>query len=221
MTLTLYHHPFSSFCQKALIALYENETAFTPKVIDLSDPTSRGELEQLWPFAKFPVLRDDRRGVTVPESSLIVGYLNQHYPGPTTFVPADVDAALRVHMLDRIIDSHLLLTVGKIVTDHFRSDDRHDPEGVEQAKSAILTAYAFLETELPGSGWAVGQGFTLADCAAAPALFYSNVVVPFGKHRNLAAYYERLLTRPSFQRAIEAARPYRAAFPLPWPESYV
>lgn len=220
MTLTLYHHPFSSFCQKALIALYENGTAFTSKVIDLSDANSRAELQRLWPFAKFPVLRDDSRGVTVPESSLIVDYLDQHYPGPTTFVPADADAALRVHMLDRIIDSHLLLTVGKIVTDHFRSENRHDPDGVEQAKSAILTAYAFLETELPKSGWAVGEGFTLADCAAAPALFYSNIVVPFGAHRNLAAYYQRLLTRPSFQRAIEGARPYRALFPLSWPEGY-
>lgn len=220
MTLTLYHHPFSSFCQKALIALYENETVFTPKVIDLSDPHSRAELERIWPFTKFPVLRDDIRGVTVPESSLIVTYIAQHYPGPATFVPTDADAALRVQMLDRIIDSHLLLTVGKIVTDRFRAEDRHDPEGVDQAKAAIQTAYAFLDAELPASGWAVGESFTLADCAAAPGLFYSNVVVPFGEHRNLAAYYDRLLTRPSFQRAIEAAKPYRAFFPLPWPESY-
>lgn len=220
MTLTLYYHPFSSFCQKALIALYENETVFTSKVIDLSDTNSRAELERLWPFTKFPVLRDDARGVTVPESSLIVSYVAQHYPGLVSLFPADPDVALRVHMLDRIIDSHLLLTVGKIVTDRFRSEGRHDHEGVEQAKSAILTAYAFLEAELPASGWAVGDSFTLADCAAAPALFYSNVVVSFGEHRKLAAYYDRLLTRPSFQRAIDEARPYRAFFPLPWPESY-
>jgi glutathione S-transferase len=220
MALTLYYHPFASFCQKALIALYELGTPFEPHLIDLGDPASRAELAQLWPMARFPVLRDDARDVVVPESSLVIAYLDSLYPGPVKLVPADPDEALRVHLLDRLIDNDIALQVTKVVTDTFRPEGGHDPVGVEHARVQIAKAYAVLEDRIGDSGWATGAGFTLADCAAAPALFYANVVVPFGAHRRLAGYFERLLSRPSFARVVEEARPYRGLFPLEWPASY-
>lgn len=220
MALTLYLHPFSSFCQKVLIALYENDTPFAPRVIDPGDPVSRGELEQVWPLAKFPVLRDEARNVTVPESSLIIDYLDRHYPGPRRLIPEDPDAAMRVHLWDRFFDNYVSTPLTKIVVDNFRPEGRHDPEGVDQAKALIASAYAIVERELGQGGWMAGEEFSLADCAAAPALFYANIAVPFGQHANLAAYYARLAARPSFARAVDEARPYRPMFPLAWPADY-
>jgi glutathione S-transferase len=220
MALTLYYHPFASFCQKALIALYEHGTAFEPKLIDLGDPASRGELASVWPMARFPVLRDDARDAIVPESSLVIFYLDAFYPGAAKLIPADPDEAVRVHLLDRLIDNDIALQVTKIVTDTFRPDGGHDPVGVEQARAQIARSYGILEDRLGETGWAAGAGFSLADCAAAPALFYANVVVPFGGHRKIAAYFDRLLSRPSFARVVEEARPYRYLFPLEWPSDY-
>lgn len=216
MALTLYFHPFASFCQKVLIALYENDTAFAPRLIDLGDPASRAELESLWPLVKFPVLRDDARGEIVPESSLIIDYLDRHYPGPIRFVPADAEAARRVHLLDRLYD-YVAVQLTAVVLDALRPADRRDPLCVEQAKAAIGRAYEAAEDRVEDLDGATGNGFTLADCAAAPALFYADIVVPLTGRPKLAAYKERLLARPSFARVVEEARPYRALFPLPWP----
>ncbi|MDI1480325.1 glutathione S-transferase family protein [Polyangium sp. y55x31] len=220
MPLTLYYHPFASFCQKVLIALYENGTPFEPRRIDLGDPASRAELAAVWPLAKFPVLRDAERNVVIPESSLIIDYLGRHYPGPHALIPADPEEAMRVHLWDRLFDNYVAPHVTKIVTDHFRPEGRHDPEGVEQAKALIAQTYALIERDLPPGGWACGDTFTLADCAAAPALFYANIAVPFAQHPKITAYYERLCARPSFARVIDEARPYRRNFPLAWPASY-
>ena len=220
MVLRLYFHPFSSFCQKVLIALYENGTAFEKREIDLGDPGSRAELEQVWPLAKFPVLRDEQRGVTVPESTLIIEYLAVHHPGPGALVPADPDAALKVRILDRFFDNYVMVPMQKAVADNFRPAGRLDPQGVEDAKALIARAYDIIEVQLGEDGWAAGDVFTLADCAAAPALFYANIVQPFGEHPRLAAYYQRLLARPSFARAVDEARPYRHFFPLEWPPAY-
>jgi glutathione S-transferase len=218
--LKLYYHPFSNFCQKALIALYETGAPFEPRLIDLGDAAQRAELESLWPLAKFPVLRDEERGMTLPESSLIVAYVDHYYPGAEPLVPGDFDVALRVHLLDRLIDNGLMVPMGKVVGDTFRAEGRHDPEGVEQAKALIATTYGVLETTLKQDGWAVGEGFTLADCAAAPALFYTNIIVPIEGHARLSAYYRRLQARPSVARAVDEARPFRPNFPLPWPPGY-
>ncbi|HEY0626737.1 MAG TPA: glutathione S-transferase family protein [Allosphingosinicella sp.] len=221
MTLRLYYHPFASFCQKALIALYENGTKFEKELVDLGDPDSRAAFQKVWPFAKFPVLRDEARSVTVPESSVVIDYLQRHYPGPVRLIPEDPEVAMRAHVLDRVFDNYVATPLTKIVTDHFRAEGRRDPEGVEQARALIATSYKMLDDELTHGGeWAVGDALTLADCAAAPALFYSNIAVPFGEHRNLAAYYARLASRPSFARAVDEARPYRHVFPLEWPASY-
>jgi glutathione S-transferase len=220
MTLRLYYHPFASFCQKVLVAFYENEVPFERELINLGDPEQRAALQRVWPLAKFPVLRDEARDVTLPESSLIIAYLGRHYPGLVELVPADPEAAMRAHLMDRMFDNYISAPLTKIVVDSFRPEGRHDPQGVEEARALISNTYGILDRELAQGGWAAGEKFTLADCAAAPALFYSNTAIPFGEHRNLAAYYERLLARPSFARVVDDARLYRHLFPLPWPENY-
>ena len=220
MTLTLYYHPFSSYCQKALIALYETEAEFERVIVDLMNPESRAAFARVWPLAKFPVLVDGETSLTLPEATIIVEYLAQHRRGGSTLVPSDGEAALQARLWDRFFDNYIHTPMQKIVVDHFRPEGGGDPVGVEQAKALLSTAYPILDEKLAGGGWVAGADFTLADCAAAPALFYANILVPFAEHRHLAAYYQRLLSRPSFARAVDEARPYRSFFPLPWPESY-
>jgi len=221
MTLTLHYHPFSSYCQKVLVALYERGVAFERNVVDLADPEQKAALERLWPMGKFPVLVDCGRGVTVPESSLIVEYLDRAHPGPPPLVPTDPDSAMRVHLWDRFFDHYVETPLQKAVIDHFRPADARDAHGVEEARGLLRRAWDLLEAELAdGRAWVAGEMFSLADCGAAPALFYANIIEPFGGRRHVEAYYGRLLERPSFARAVDEARPYRAFFPLPWPESY-
>lgn len=222
MAYRLYFHPFSSFCQKVLIALYERAVPFEPTIVDLSDAGQRAELEALWPMTKFPVLRDEARGVTIPESSLIVEYLDRAHPGPPPLVPADADAALEVRILDRFFDQYVQAPMNKVVVDRLRPDGAGDAWGVEDSRRQLARAWDIAEARLAGNGgpWAAGAEFTLADCAAAPALFYGNIVAPFRGHAWLEAYYERLLARPPVARVVEEARPYRALFPLEWPDSY-
>jgi len=213
--LTLYFHPFSSYCQKAVIALYENATPFTPRHIDLGNPADAAELKTLWPVRKFPVLRDDARGETVPESSIIVEYLAQHYPGASKLIPADGDTARRARLMDRFFDFYISDRVTKIVTDTFRPAGKNDAMGVEQARAGLAAAYDMLERELDGKIWAAGSAFTLADCAAAPSLFYADLIMPLRAHKNTAAYFDRLLKRPSFARALKEARAtLMAGFPF-------
>lgn len=209
--LTLYSHPFSSYCQKSLIALYENGTPFTYRHI-AEDAGAMADLVHLWPFAKFPVLIDgDAR---VAESSIIVEYLDLHYPGSIRMVPADPKAALDVRMLDRIFDNYVMTPMTKIVGDAMRADDAKDPAGIADARRLLDKSYAWLDTHLEGRLWAAGEQFTLADCAAAPSLFYADWVHPVDEsHANLRAYRARLLARPSFARAVDEARPYRPFFP--------
>jgi glutathione S-transferase len=215
MALTLYFHPFSSYCQKVVIALTENATPFTPKVINLGDPVSAGELQKIWPMRKFPVLRDDTRNETVPESSIIVEYLARHYPGPVALVPSDPDLAHQVRQRDRFLDLYINDPMSKIVTDNFRPAGKSDPHGVEMARQMLATAYGILETEMAGKTWAMGDIFTMADCAAAPFLFYANLVSPIAAERpSLAAYYARLAKRPSFLRALKEAAPYCTGTPF-------
>jgi glutathione S-transferase len=214
MSLTLYYHPLSSFCWKALIALYENETPFTPQLVDLSDQSQRAALLKLWPVGKFPVLRDAAKDRIVPESSVIIEYLDTEYPGATRFIPADAKAALQTRLRERFYDLYVHLPMQKVVGDRLRPADKKDPHGVEEAKARIESCYGMLDREMTSRSWAMGEAFSLADCAAAPALFYGNRVLPFGEtHQNLAAYFDRLMTRPSFARVVKEAEPYFRMFP--------
>jgi glutathione S-transferase len=209
MSLTLHFHPLASYCWKALIALYENDTPFTPHKVDLGNPAERAALLKLWPIGKFPVLGDDARGHTVPESSIIIEYLDRHYPGPTRFIPADPEPALQTRLRDRFYDLYVHLPMQKIMVDRLRPADKRDPHGVEEARTQLRTSYAMIDKQMSAGTWAMGEAFSLADCAAAPSLFYGNMAVPFGEdQKNLRAYFERLKARPCFARVMKEAEPY-------------
>lgn len=214
MSLTLYYHPLSSFCWKALVALYENGAPFTPHMVNLGDPAERAALLALSPIGRFPVLRDETRGKTVPESSIVIEYLDRHYPAAARLIPDDPELALQTRLRDRFLDLYVHLPMQKVVGDRLRPADNKDPHGVAEARTQIRTSYGILDRQLAHGGWMMGERFSLADCAAAPALFYGNKVEPFGDgHRHLAAYLERLKARPSFARVLEQAEPYFGMFP--------
>jgi glutathione S-transferase len=214
MSLKLYFHPLASFCWKALIALYENDTAFEPHIVDLGEETSRTEFFKLWPIGKFPVLRDEAKGLTIPESSVIIEYLASHYPGRVQLVPNDADLAREVRLRDRIFDLYIHEPMQRIVGDRLRPADRKDPFGVDEARARLRTALDLIDNDMASRTWAAGDAFSMADCAAAPALFYSNQVMPFGNtHPNVTRYLDRLMARPSFARVVEEAKPYFALFP--------
>jgi glutathione S-transferase len=211
----LYAHPFSSYSQKALVALYENATPFQYR--NLEDPDARAELAALWPMQRFPVLVDEGR--TVLEASCIVEYLGLHHPGPVGLVPSEADAALQVRMLDRFFDNYVSTPQQKIVFDRMRPEHARDARGVQEARAMLDTAYAWLDRHMQGRTWAAGAAFSLADCGAAPFLFYADWTHPIdAAHANVRAYRARLLQRPSFARAVEEARPFRGYFPLGAPD---
>ena len=214
MSLVLHYHPLSSFCWKVLIALYEAETAFTPAEVNPGDPASRAAHLARWPLGKIPVLEDAARGVTLPETSIIIEYLEQHHPGPRPLLPADPEARLRVRLWDRVFDLYVSQPMQKIVGDRLRPAGAQDPHGVAEARAQLRASFALLEAEPALDGWAAGESFTLADCAALPALFYAAVLEPFApEQRRLAAYFERLVARPSVARVLAEARPWFAWFP--------
>ncbi len=215
MSLKLYSHPLASFCHKALIALYENDTPFEPVLVDFGDERSSAAFKAVWPLAKMPVLRDEARDQTVAEATVVIEYLDAHYPGPTRFLPADPDLAWQTRMWDRIYDHYVQEPMQKIVTDRLRPGGSSDPFGVEQAKVQLRQVYELIEQRMASRAWAVGDGFTLADCAAAPALFYADAVLPFGPgEKALQAYLDRLMARPSFARVLAEAEPYFGLFPM-------
>ena len=208
----LYAHPFSSYCQKVLVALYENGTAFEYR--HLEDPGAGDELAALWPIKRFPLLVD--QGRTVLEASCIIEHLQLHHPGPAVLVPADPDAALEVRMLDRFFDNYISSPQQAVVADCLRPSGERDPFGVARACAMLDTAYAWLDARMAGRDWAAGDRFSLADCGAAPFLFYAHWTHPIdARHAHVHAYRQRLLSRPSFRRAVEEARPYRGYFPIP------
>ena len=206
MSLTLHFHPLA---WKALIALYENDTPFTPNSVDLSNPAERTALLKLSPIGKFPVLQDDARGEIVPESSIIIEHLDRHYSGRTKFIPEQAELAWQTRLRDRFYDLYVHLPMQKIMGDRLRPADARDPHGVEEARAQLRRSYSMIEQQMASGGWAMGEAFSLADCAAAPPLFYGNMVVPFGdEHRHLRAYFARLKSRPSFARVMKEAEPY-------------
>ncbi|PWC53984.1 glutathione S-transferase family protein [Azospirillum sp. TSO22-1] len=216
MALTLYAHPFSSYCQKVLIALYENGTPFELRLLAPDQPAAQ-EFATLWPVKRMPVLVDDGR--TVVESSVIIEHLGLCHPGPVRLMPEDPRAALPVRTMDRVFDNYVMTPMQRIVFDAIRAPSDRDPHGVAEARALLDTAYRWLDGALTGQGWAAGDAFSLADCAAAPSLFYADWVHPIAEEfGTLRAYRQRLLARPSFARAVDEARPYRRFFPLGAPD---
>jgi glutathione S-transferase len=217
MTFKLYMHPFSSYCQKALVALYENDVSFEPRLLEGADSPAGRELRALWPMERFPVLVDGER--TIIEASCIIEYVGLHRPGPVPLIPADPHAALEVRMLDRFFDNYVSTPQQKIVFNALRPEASRDAYGVDEARRMLDTAYAWLDQRMAGREWAVSERFSLADCAAAPFLFDADWTHPIGRaHPHVTAYRQRLLARPSFARAVDEARPYRPYFPLGAPD---
>ena len=217
MTAILYAHPFSSYCQKVLVALYENATPFEYRTIAPENPEFVKELEKLRPLQRFPVLVDG--GQTVLESSTIIEHLDLHYPGSVKLVPDDRRAALKIRMMDRVYDNYVMTPMQKIVHDAMRPPENRDPFGVAEARKLLDRIYAWLDAQMAGQDWAAGSEFSLADCAAAPALFYADWAHHIdAAHAHLRTYRARLLARPSFARAVDEARPFRAYFPLGAPD---
>jgi glutathione S-transferase len=214
MALTLLFHPLASFCHKVLIALYENRIDFRAETVDFGDPGSAAALLQKWPVGKIPVLYDDSLDRTVPETSIIIEYLQQHYPGPVSLLPEDQDAGLEARLWDRFFDLYVSAPMQTIVADRLRHENAKDPLGVADARKTLDTAYAMIEVQVASAPWAIGDQFTIADCAAAPGLFFASIVHPFGESRaHLRRYFERLLERPSVRRTLAEAQPYFSMFP--------
>jgi glutathione S-transferase len=217
MTLTLYEHPFASYCWKALIALYERDVPFERRQVD--DETDRAQLATLWPLASIPTLVDHEAGITLPESTIVVEYLDRFGDAPP-LIPDEPQAALRARLWDRVIDGRVQTPMQKIVGDSLRPQGTGDPQGVEEACVALDRIYALLDEHLRGGAWLAGPTFTLADCAAGPALFYGRVVRRWDEDAlpALTRYYGALTTRPAVARVIDGARPFRELFPLAWPD---
>ena len=212
MTLQLFAHPFSSYCQKVLIALYENDTPFEFRMLDPSERQNLVDFAKLSPMRRMPVLVDGDRPVI--ESSVIVEYLDLHHPGRLRLAPHDADAALEVRGMDRMFDNYVMTPMQRIVFDFIRPPEVRDPKGVDDARAMLDRAYAWLDGVMATRTWAAGETFSLADCAAAPSLFYADWVHPIPEgFANLRAYRARLLARPSYARAVDEARPYRKNFP--------
>lgn len=215
MSFALHYHPLSSFCWKVLIALYEAEIAFEPRLVNLGDPADRTAFQAVWPLAKFPVLRDDAQDKTIPESSVIIDYLARTEPGAASLVPGDPDLAMQTRLLDRLIDNYIHAPFQQVVAERLRPEGQHDPFGSEQARRQIRSGYDLVAPMIGGSGpWAMGDAFTLADCAALPALFYADHAVRLSEWPELAGYLLRLKARPSVARVLAEAEPHFQYFPL-------
>lgn len=210
--LTVYLHPLASFCWKVLIGLYEAGTPFTPVTVDFQDPGSAAAHIDRWPVGKIPVLHDAARDVTLPETTIILEYLDHHYPGRSPLIPAN--DALDVRLWDRFLDQYVHQPMQKIVLDRLRPEGAADPHGVAEARQTLDTAYAMIDARMADRTFAVGDGFTLADCAAVPALFYALIVHPApASLTHLHAYADRLFARPSVVRILAEARPFFRFFP--------
>ena len=207
----LYAHPFSSYSQKVLIAFYEKAAPFELRLLSPENPSASAELRARWTLEKFPVLQAGNR--TLFESSIIIEWLDLHHASRERLIPADPDAALEVRMLDRIFDNYVMSPMMAIVFDRLRPEPVRDPHGVGVAHTMLDRACQWLDERMKTREWAVGKNFTLAECAAAPALFYADWMHPIERYSALAGYLQRLLDRPSFRRCVEDARPYRHLFP--------
>ena len=214
MSLTLYIHPLASFCHKVLIAFYENAVDFRSETVDLMEAGSTADHLARWPVGKIPVLHDGARNRVVPETSIIIEYVQQHYPGSLPMLPRNEEQRLDARLWDRFFDLYVGVPMQKIVTDRLRPAGGNDAIGVADAHRALDTAYAMIDGQMADKTWATGDDFTIADCAATPGLFFGSMVHPFAPDQHhLRAYFERLLARPSIKRTLEEARPFFSMFP--------
>jgi len=214
MSFELYYHPLASYCWKALIALYEAEIPFEKRLVDLGDPAQRAAFLELTLLGKFPLLRDSEKDRCIVESSIVIEYLALHAPSAARLFPSSPELALEARARDRFFDLYVMEPMGKIIEDKLRPETQRDPRGVADAHARLDTAYAIAERFLRGSGWAVGDDFSVADCAAAPALFYANKVHPLtSASAHCRAYLARLEARPSFARVLSEAQPFMSMFP--------
>ncbi len=211
MALIFHYHPLSSFCQKVLIALHENGVPFEARIVNLGDPDARAAYLKVSPMGKIPALQDGERSII--ETSIQIEYVEQHYPGAAPLLPGEPDMQLQARLWDRLFDLYVELPMQKIVGDRLRPEGERDPRGVAEAREGLKAAYAMIDGRLAGRTWAAGEAFSIADCAAAPGLFFTSMLEPFGAFPNLTAYFERLLARPSFDRALREARPFFQYFP--------
>jgi glutathione S-transferase len=211
MSLTLYYHPLSSYCHKVLIALYENGCTFDKQLIDLGNPTDRAALAAIWPFCKFPVIHDAARQRDVAESTTIIEYVDHFFAGKEPLIPPDWERALNVRHWDRVFDLYVHRPLQQIVSDRLTGA----AGDLSSERATLQTAYSLIDRHLPGKTWMAREHFSLADCAAAPALFYASTLVPFDAgFRHLAAYFERLIERPSYRRVLQEAKPYFSLYPF-------
>lgn len=215
MTLQLFAHPFSSYCQKVLIPLWADGTAFEYRMLDQDHADNFTELRRHWPFGLFPLLLDD--GSPVVETTVIIEHLQAHHPGPNRWIP-EGETGRKVRFLDRFFDLYVMNQMNVPVFDALCPVESRNPFGVGKAMERLRTAYDWLESNLGDGPWAAGEQFTLADCAAAPSLFYADWVEPIGDRPRLADYRRRLLAHPIVARAVDEGRPYRSFFPLGAPD---
>lgn len=211
--LTLHYHPLSSYCHKVLIALDELSIQVDKRLLNLGDPAERAAFLALWPTGKMPLLVD--QGRVIPETSIIIEQLQRKHAAPgRTLIPRDADEALEVRLWDRIFDLYVMTPMQAFTADLLRAEAERDPLNVARARDMLLSSYAMIDQHLEGRNWVAGGAFSMADCAAAPALFYAVTYVPLApEHDRLAAYFERLLERPSVARTIDQARPYFKFYP--------
>jgi glutathione S-transferase len=211
MALILHSHPLASFCHKVLIALYETGVPFEARLVDLGDPDARAAFLKISPFRKMPALVDEARGATVIETSIIIEYLDRHYPAATPLLPVDPEARLDARLWDRVFDLYVQQPLQAAVAGILGGRTEPEPQTI----TALDAAYQHIETHMAGRTWAAGDAFSMADCSATPALFYANCVSPLApRFPAVAAYFERLIARPSAARVLVEARPYLKFFPL-------
>jgi glutathione S-transferase len=215
MSLTLFYHPLASFCWKVQIALYENGTEFRGEIVNLADKASSARFFELWPMGKMPLLFDERTDRAIPETSIIIEYLDRHHPGQRPLLPADEDQRLDARLWDRFFDFYVQAPMQRIVANQLRADSERDPRTVDESIEALQLAYRMIEQRMANRTWAAGENFSMADCAAFPALFYATTLQPFtAMHSNASAYFERLLQRTSVTRVLDEARPYFQYYPF-------
>ena len=213
MALKLYSHPLASFCWKSLIALYENGTPFEMVMVDLGDPEAKAKFQAMWPTAKIPLLED--AGRVVPETTIMIEYLDRRHPGNVALLPRDPEEELEARLWDRVFDLYVMDPMQRFIGQQLRPEPERDARTIADALAALASAYDLIEKKFAARTWAAGKSFSIADCAAAPALFYAAIVAPIpSSHTNLAGYFERLMARPSVRRVIREARPYFKYFPL-------
>lgn len=214
MKLVLHLHPLSSYCWKVLIGLYELDAPFEPRMVNLGDPAERAAFAGLWPTARIPLLEDVAAHRVLPETTVMLEYVDARSAGPARLLPENDEARLEARLWDRLFDNYVMSPMQKIVGDRLRPEGEHDPHGVEEARATLAMAYRLIDARMAGRAWPAGETFGLADCAAAPGLFYAAIVEPFPAGLpNLAAYLERLLDRASVARVIHEAKPWFQYFP--------